>query len=56
MKLVLFDDGRPGLLRSDRVVDISRVVSPLRAGNGQQVMKALITRMDDFRTEFSRLQ
>ena len=31
MKLVLFDEGRPGLLQGDGVVDISDVVRPLGA-------------------------
>ena len=32
MKFVLFDDGRPGLLRDDGVVDISDVENPVEVG------------------------
>lgn len=56
MKLVLFNDDRPGLLRDDSVVDISAVVSPLGAQVGQEAMAAIITHMDDLRAELSRLE
>lgn len=56
MKLVLFDEGRPGLLQADGVVDISNVVAPLGARTGQRAMEAIITHMDDLRTELSRLE
>ena len=56
MKLVLFNDSRPGLLRDDGVVDISDVVAPLGARSGQDAMKAIITHYDEISSELSRLQ
>ncbi|MFQ6026881.1 MAG: fumarylacetoacetate hydrolase family protein [Dehalococcoidia bacterium] len=56
MKLVLFNGGRPGLLRDDGVVDISDAVAPLGASSGQQAMEAIITHIDDLRAELSRLE
>lgn len=56
MKLVLFNDGRPGLLQGDRVVDISEVVRPLGAQAGQEAMESIITHIDDLRAELSRLE
>jgi len=56
MKFVLYDDGLPGLLRDDGVVDISGVTGPLGASRGQEAMEAIITHIDDIRTELSRLQ
>lgn len=56
MKLVLFNDGRPGLLRDDGVVDISDLVGPLGARTGQEAMEAIITRIDDLRGDLSHLQ
>jgi 2-keto-4-pentenoate hydratase/2-oxohepta-3-ene-1,7-dioic acid hydratase in catechol pathway len=56
MKLVLFNDHRPGLLKDDGVVDLSEAVRPLGASNGQKAMEAIITHMDDLAGELSRLQ
>ena len=56
MKLVLFNDGRPGLLRDDGVVDVSQVVGPAGARGGQEAMEAIITHMDDLRAELSRIE
>ena len=56
MKFVIYDDGRPGLLRDDGVVDISPVTGPLGASNGQAAMEAIITHIDDIRTDLTRLQ
>ena len=56
MKLVLFNDGRPGLLTDGGVIDVSQVVSPTGALGGQESMKAIITRMDDLRSELSHLE
>jgi 2-keto-4-pentenoate hydratase/2-oxohepta-3-ene-1,7-dioic acid hydratase in catechol pathway len=52
MKLVLFDDGRPGVLTDRGVVDVSSVVG---AGSGQTAMESLITNFDSLRPELSRL-
>ena len=56
MKFVIYDDGRPGLLRDDGVVDISSVTSPLGASSGQAAMEAIITHIDDIRADLTRLQ
>ena len=56
MKFVLYDDGRPGLLRDDGVVDISGVTEPLGASRGQEAMEAIITHLDALRPELSRLE
>ena len=42
MKFVLYDDGRPGLLRDDGVVDIGGVTGPLGTSSGQAAMLSLI--------------
>ena len=41
MKLVLFDNGRTGLLRDDGVIDISDVLRPLGVRDGQEAMEAI---------------
>ena len=56
MKLVLFNDGRPGVLRDDGVVDISDVVGPLAVRDGQAAMEAIIIHMDGLRAELSHLE
>ena len=55
MKFVLFNDGVPGLLRDDGVVDISQAVEPVGAGRGQNAMEAVIVNVDALREEFERL-
>lgn len=56
MKLVLFNEGRPGLLKENAVIDISDAVARLGAPTGQAAMEAIITRFDDLRGELSRLE
>ena len=56
MKFVLFNDGRPGLLRDDGVVDISDVVGRLGSRVGQEAMEAIITHIDDLRADLSQLE
>ncbi len=56
MKFVIYDDGRPGLLRDDGVVDISGVTSALGASSGQAAMEAIITHLDDIRSGLDQLQ
>ena len=51
MKLVLFNGGRPGLLKEGGVVDIGNAVAPL---TGQEAMEAIITRIDSLRDETGR--
>ena len=49
MKLVLFNDFVPGVLKGDRVVDVSSVVSDIPHINGQTLMSGLIERFDQYR-------
>ena len=49
MKLVLFNDYIPGVLKGDRVVDVSSVVSDIPHINGQTLMAGLIERFDQYR-------
>jgi 2-keto-4-pentenoate hydratase/2-oxohepta-3-ene-1,7-dioic acid hydratase in catechol pathway len=52
MKLVVFNEGRPGLLTDRGVVDVSALVRPL---GGQDGMRSLIERYDDLKPELERL-
>jgi len=52
MKLVIFNEGRPGLLTERGVVDVSALVRPF---GGQDAMKALITRYEELKPELARL-
>ena len=56
MKLVLFNGGRPGLLKDGGVVDISDVVSSLGVQAGQEAMESIITHMDSLRDDLSRTE
>ena len=49
MKLVLFNDHIPGVLKEDRVVDISSVVEGVPHLNGQTWMAGLIENFDSYR-------
>ena len=49
MKLVLFNDHIPGVLKEDRVVDISSVVEGVPHLNGQTWMAGLIENFDQYR-------
>ena len=53
MKLVLFDDERPGILKSDGIVDISEVISSADLDSGQESMQFIINNMSDLRSEIS---
>lgn len=53
MKLVLFNDGRPGLLREDGVVDITDAVPSLR---GQETMKGLIANFAGLRNRLVHME
>ena len=52
IKLVIFNEGRPGLLTPRGVVDVSALVRPL---GGHDAMKALITRYEELKPELTRL-
>jgi len=56
VKLILFNDGRPGLLTDGGVIDASQVVGPSGARGGQEAMVAIITKLDDLRLELLRLE
>ena len=52
IKLVIFNEGRPGLLTERGVVDVSALVRPL---GGHDAMQALITRYEELKPELARL-
>jgi 2-keto-4-pentenoate hydratase/2-oxohepta-3-ene-1,7-dioic acid hydratase in catechol pathway len=52
IKLVIFNEGRPGLLTARGVVDVSALVRP---HGGHDAMKALITRYEELKPELTRL-
>ena len=57
MKLLLFNGGRPGLLRgTDSVVDIGGAVRPFTNATGQPAMTAIIENFDALREEFNRAE
>ena len=56
MKLVLFNEGRPGLLRDDGVIDVSQVVASTGARGGQEAMETIITQIADLGPELLRLE
>ena len=49
MRLVLFNDFTPGVLRGDNVVDVSQVISDIPHIDAQTWMRGLIDRFDDYR-------
>ena len=52
IKLVIFNEGRPGLLTERGVVDVSALVRPL---GGHDAMVALITRYEELKPQLARL-
>ena len=56
MKLVLFNGGRPGLLKDEGVVDISDAVAHLGVQTGQATMEAIITGFENLRDDLARLE
>ena len=50
MKLVLYDDFVPGVMKGDRVVDISGVVRDIPQISPQTLMSGLIERFDQYRS------
>jgi 2-keto-4-pentenoate hydratase/2-oxohepta-3-ene-1,7-dioic acid hydratase in catechol pathway len=55
MKLVLFDDYRPGVLREDRVVDVSTATARLGVTSYRKLMPSIIEQFEQLRPEFERL-
>ena len=56
MRLVLLENGTPGLLTESGVVDISAVAGGLGASGGQEAMEAIISNFDAVRPELARLE
>ena len=52
IKLVIFNEGRPGLLTDRGVVDVSALVRPL---GGHDAMQAIITRYDELKPQLAKL-
>lgn len=52
INLVIFNEGRPGLLTERGVVDVSALTQPL---GGHDAMRTLITRYDELKPELTRL-
>ena len=55
MKLVLFDDYKPGVLKEDRVVDVSSAVAGLNVSSYKRLMPEIIANFDSLRSSFERL-
>jgi 2-keto-4-pentenoate hydratase/2-oxohepta-3-ene-1,7-dioic acid hydratase in catechol pathway len=55
MRLVVFNEGRPGLLTDRGVVDVTELVRPLGASGGQDAMRSLISHFEELRPELARL-
>lgn len=54
MKLLFFDDFRLGVLRDDRVVDVSDLVRDIPATGPQDVIIGVISHFEDYRDALSR--
>src|SRR4051812_31252974 len=52
MKLVVFNEGRPGLLTERGIVDVSKLVLPLGGHDG---MRAIIERFDELEPRLTAL-
>ena len=55
MKLVMFNDFRPGVLRDDHVVDVSPAVADIQVSGNSRLMPAIIADFDRLRPAFERL-
>jgi 2-keto-4-pentenoate hydratase/2-oxohepta-3-ene-1,7-dioic acid hydratase in catechol pathway len=55
MKLVMFDDYRPGVLVGDRVVDATSAVADLHVARPEKLMPAIIEQFDRLRGPLERL-
>ncbi len=54
MKLVLFNGGRPDLLRNDGVIDVSQASGPAGARGGQEAMEHIVTHIEELRADLTR--
>jgi len=55
MKLVLFDDFKPGVLKGDRVVDASAATAGLNVTSPRKLMPAIIENFERLRPELERI-
>ncbi len=55
MKLVVFNEGRPGLLTDRGIVDITELARPLGASGGQDAVRSLIEHFDELRPDLNRM-
>ncbi|MBI4497230.1 MAG: fumarylacetoacetate hydrolase family protein, partial [Chloroflexi bacterium] len=55
MKLVLFNGGKPGVLKGDHVVDISPAVGSVSQRDAQELMAGIIANFAALRPEIERL-
>ena len=53
MKLVLYDDYKPGVIRDDQVIDVTDIVG-MQGRGGQETMAAIITDYERLQPEFER--
>ena len=54
MRLVLFDDYKPGLLKGNGVVDVSEVTRRVAGRTGQETMQGIITHFDQLKADLER--
>ena len=55
MKLVLYNDFQPGVLKGDSVVDISQAIADLKGASPQETMQNLITNFESVRSKLEGL-
>ena len=56
MKLALYNDYRPALMRDDGLVDISDAVKGVMGRNGQETMEGIISNFEQLRPALQKLQ
>ena len=56
MKLALYNDYRPALMRDDGLVDISDAVKDVMGRNGQETMEGIIADFERLRPALQKLQ
>ena len=56
MKFVLFNNGTPGLLRTDGVVDLSKIIQPITSETGQKAMEAIISNSKNLKSELEHIE
>ena len=56
MKFVLFNNGTPGLLRTDGIVDLSTIIQPITSETGQKAMEAIIENSKNLKSELKHIE